>query len=227
MTWISSVAAAYDRRTTKRLSRRLSVSVDAEECKMKRSRSALGFRVKSGWAVAILIDGSVESPHVSDNRVIGLSDPQDPATRQPYHAAMGTFETNAAKLKRRTQSVNRMVKKAVADLLQQHTDKGYTIRRAGLVVGSQIDPDSIANPHIRAHALEGRLFRTMLEAALQSRGIRCAIFTEHDTYAEAAKTLDKSPAQIKRVLTRLGDATNGPWRAEQKLAALVAWMSLR
>ena len=140
---------------------------------------------------------------------------------------MGMLETNAGKLKRRTQSIRRTTAKSVVDLLQQHTDKGYTIRRAGFVVGSQIDPDSIANPHIRAHALEGRLFRTMLEAALQSRGIRCAIFTEHDTYAEAAKTLDKSPAQIKRVLTRLGDATNGPWRAEQKLAALVAWMSLR
>ena len=86
MTWISSVAAAYDRRTTKRLSRRLGVSVDAEECKMKRSRAALGFRVKSGWAVAILISGSVRSPHLCDSCVINLSDPCNPETRQPYHA---------------------------------------------------------------------------------------------------------------------------------------------
>ena len=185
------------------------------------------FSREIGLAVAILISGSVRSPHLCDSCVVNLSDPCNPETRQPYHAAMGMLETNAGKLKRRTQSIRRTTAKSVVDLLQQHTDKGYTIRRAGFVVGSQIDPDSIANPHIRAHALEGRLFRTMLEAALQSRGIRCAIFTEHDTYAEAAKTLDKSPAQIKRVLTRLGDATNGPWRAEQKLAALVAWMSLR
>jgi hypothetical protein len=227
MTRISSVAAAYDRRTTKILPRRLGVFVDAEECKMKRSRAALGFRVKSGWAVAILIGGSVQSPHVSDNRVIELSDPHDPTTRQPYHAAVGKLEANAANLKRRTQSVNRMAKKAVADLLQQSADNGYTIRRAGLVVGSQIDPDAIANPHIRAHALEGRLFRTTLEAALQSRGIRCAIFTERDAYAKAAKSLGQSTARIKHILTDLGDAASGPWRAEQKLAALAAWISLR
>ena len=227
MTRISSVAAAYDRRTTKILPRRLGVFVDAEECKVKATRAALGFRVKSGWAVAILISGSVRSPHLYDSCVINLSDPCNPETRQPYHAAMGMLETNAGKLKRRTQSIRRTTGKSVVDLLQRYTDDDCKIRSGGLVVGSVIDPGAIANPHIRAHALEGRLFRTMLEAALQSRGIRCAIFTEHDTYAEAAETLDKSPAQIKRVLTRLGDATNGPWRGEQKLAALVAWMSLR
>ena len=194
---------------------------------MKATRAALGFRVKSGWAVAILISGSVRSPHLCDSCVINLSDPCNPETRQPYHAAMGMLETNAGKLKRRTQSIRRTTAKSVVDLLQRYTDDDCKIRSGGLVVGSVIDPGAIANPHIRAHALEGRLFRTMLEAALQSRGIRCAIFREHDTYAEAAKTLDKSPAQIKRVLARLGDATNGPWRAEQKLAALVAWMSLR
>ena len=56
---------------------------------------------------------------------------------------MGMLETNAGKLKRRTQSIRRTTAKSVVDLLQQHTDKGYTIRRAGFVVGSQIDPDSI------------------------------------------------------------------------------------
>jgi hypothetical protein len=194
---------------------------------MERGRAALGFRVKSGWAVAILISGSARSPHLCDSCVVNLSDPCNPETRQPYHATMGMLETNAGKLKRRTQSIRRTTAKSVVDLLQRYADDDCKIRFAGLVVGSVIDPGAITNPHIRAHALEGRLFRTTLEAALQSRGIRCAIFTERDAYAEAAKTLDKSPAQIKRVLTRLGDATNGPWRAEQKLAALVAWMSLR
>ena len=33
---------------------------------------------------------------------------------------------------------------------------GHEVRSAGLVVGSEIDPAKITNPHIRAHALEGR-----------------------------------------------------------------------
>ncbi|PYL62875.1 MAG: hypothetical protein DMF25_11440, partial [Verrucomicrobia bacterium] len=131
---------------------------------MKPAKAALGIRVKSGWAVAILIGGSVRSPQLRDSCLINLSDPRDPAMRQPYHAAMGRLETNAQELKRRTQSIRRTTAKSVVALLQRYVD--YKIWTAGLVVGSVIDPDSIANPHIRAHALEGRLFRMTLEAAL-------------------------------------------------------------
>ncbi len=137
---------------------------------------------------------------------------------------MGKLETNARELKRRRQSIRRTSEQSVVDLLRRYGD--YKIRSAGLVVGSMTDADSIANPHIRAHALEGRLFRTTLAAALQSHGIHSMIFTERDAYATGAKALDISSAQIKRVLVQLGDETNGPWRAEQKLAALAAWASL-
>ena len=182
--------------------------------------------MKSGSAVSILIDGSVRSPHLCETQVIDLSDPRNPETRQPYHAAMGVLETNASKLERRMQSIRRATEKSIVDLLKRYTDNGYAIRRAALVVGSVIDPDSIANPHIRAHALEGRLFRTTLEAALQSRGIQCAIFIEHDTYPTASNLLRQSRTQIQRTLAHLGRSVNGPWRADEKLAALAAWMSL-
>jgi hypothetical protein len=71
---------------------------------MKTRRAALGFRVKSGWAASVLLAGSVRAPELCDSRIIELSDPHDPTTRQPYHAAMGKLETNAANLKRRKQS---------------------------------------------------------------------------------------------------------------------------
>ena len=193
---------------------------------MKTRPAALGFRVKSGWAAWVLLAGSVRTPELCDSRVIKLSDPRDPTTLQPYHARMGRLETNAVELKRRTQSVDRMAKKAVADLLQRSTDNDYTIRRAGLVVGSQINPDKIANPHIRAHALEGRLFRTTLETALQSKGVRCSVFTERNAYAEAANILGQSSERIKLAIAELGRSQKGPWRADQKMAALAAWVSL-
>jgi len=193
---------------------------------MTAGRATLGFRVKSGWAVSILIGGSARSPHLCESDAINLSDPRNPEMRQPYHAAMGMLETNAAKLTRRVQGVRRATERSVVDLLKRCADDGYKIRRAALVVGSVIDPDSIANPHIRAHALEGRLFRTTLEAVLQSRGIQCAIFIERDTYATASKLLRQSRTQIQRTLAHLRRSVNGPWRADQKLAALAAWMSL-
>src|SRR6266487_5111663 len=159
---------------------------------MTAGRTTLGFRVKSGWAVSILIDGSLRAPRLCQSCVIELSDPRSPETRQPYHAAMGKLETNAVTLKRRVQSVRRATERSIADLIQHWTDDGCAIHRAALVVGSVIDPESIGNPHIRAHALEGRLFRTVLEAALQSRGIQCAIFTEREVYPRASNLLGQS-----------------------------------
>jgi hypothetical protein len=194
---------------------------------MKKRQAALGFRVKSGWAASVLLAASIHSPELCDSQVIELSDPHDPTTRQPYHAAMGQLETNAAKLKRRRQSVDRIVRKAIADLLQRSPGDGYTIRHAGLLVGSQINPDAIANPHIRAHALEGRLFRTTLQTALRSQRVRCSILTERNAYAEAANILGQSPERIRLAIAELGRSIKDPWRADQKMAALAAWVSLR
>jgi hypothetical protein len=174
----------------------------------------------------VLIDGSVRWPHLCKSDVLNLSDPRNPETRQPYHAAMGKLEINAATLKRRVQSVRRATERSIADLIQRCAGDGYAIHRAALVVGSLIDPESIANPHIRAHALEGRLFGTVLEDALRSRGIQCAIFTEREVYPRASNLLGRSPVQIRRALAELGHSANGPWRADQKVAALAAWMSL-
>ena len=186
----------------------------------------LGFRVKSGRAVFVLIEGSIRTPHLRQSDVINLSDPRNPETRQPYHAAMGKLETNAATLKRRVESVRCVTERSIADLIQRCMDDGCAIHRAALVVGSVIDPESIANPHIRAHALEGRLFRTVLEDALRSRGIQCAIFTERDVYPRASNLLGQSPVQIRRTIVELGRSASGPWRADQKVAAVAAWTSL-
>jgi hypothetical protein len=186
----------------------------------------LGFRVKSGRAVFVLLEGSIRAPRLRQSDVINLSDPRNPETRQPYHAAMGKLETNAATLKRRVQSVRHATEKSIADLIQRCAEDGCGIHRAALVVGSVIYPESIANPHIRAHALEGGLFRTVLEDALRSRGIQCAIFTERDVYPTASNLLGQSPVQIGRTITELGRSATGPWRADQKVAAVTAWTSL-
>jgi hypothetical protein len=189
-------------------------------------QAALGFRVKSGWAAAVLLSGSARSPRVCHSFAIDLCDPKIPATRQPYHAAMGKLETDAVKLKARLQIVRRVTKQSVARIVSDHRRDGGKIRRAGLVVGSQIDPTLIANPHIRAHALEGQLFRTALVGALRAHQIRCIVLTECAAIARASTLLGKSPAELRRVINEMGRTAHGPWRAEQKLATIAAWFAL-
>jgi hypothetical protein len=86
------------------------------------------------------------------------------------------------------------------------------------VVGSVIDPARIANAHIRAHAEEGRLFRSVVEQGLRKVRVPVRVLVE--------KQLWVAGARLKKRVTALGEGVEGPWRAEQKAAALAAWMAL-
>ena len=122
--------------------------------------------------------------------------------------------------------VRSIVQQSIATLLASYRQKGYAIRRAALVVGSQVDPDSIANAHIRAHAFEGQLFRSVLREALQACRIRTEILDERNAYAQAVAKLKDSNDNVQRMIRDFGRVAQGPWRAEQKLAALAAWLAL-
>ena len=193
---------------------------------MKPQPAALGFRVKSGWAAAVLLMGPARSPQLCDVQRIYLSDPRLPETQQPFHAAMGKLETDTTKINRRVRIVRSIAQQSIATLLADSGRKGYAITRAALVVGSQIDPESIANPHIRAHAFEGQLFPSVLGETLKAFGIRTEILIERNAYAQAAAKLKESDGNLRREIQHFGRAAQGPWRAEQKLAALAAWLAL-
>jgi hypothetical protein len=193
---------------------------------VKPQTATLGFRVKSGWASLVLLTGPVGSPALRDNRIVDLSDPRVPETRQPYHATFGQLETDTKKINRRTDIVHGITKQSITDLFSDYRPKDYSITCATLVIGSQMDPAAIANPHIRAHALEGQLFRSALEQALNGHGIGTFILQERDAYAKAGAQLKKSCDDVRRTIQNFARSTDGPWRAEQKLAAVGAWLAL-
>jgi hypothetical protein len=189
--------------------------------------AALGFRVKSGWAMAVLLAGPSTAPSLLRCQSVLLSDPKVPRSKQPYHAALELPEKDAATVVQKLRKVvGAAATQSVADLLQKAGEAGCTVCGATLVVGSLVDPASLHNEHIRAHGLEGQLFRTVLEDALRSHNIPCAVLLEKTAYAAAATALHKSTAQAKSIAANLGDSHDGAWRAEEKLAALAAWMAL-
>jgi hypothetical protein len=198
--------------------------MNAVSNKAKTPPAAVGFRVKSGWAAAVLLAGPIESPRVLDHRRIDLSDPAVPESRQPYHAGTGALEESQAKVAQRIKVVERATNKSVTQLLEEYRNIGFALRGAALVVGSLSEPEAISNPHIRAHGLEGRLFRTVLEQALGSHGLTCVVIVENSAYAKAAVALGRTEDELRRALADLGRSVSGPWRAEEKLAALAAWM---
>jgi hypothetical protein len=194
----------------------------------KSTPAALGFRVKSGWAMAVLLCGTCEEPKLIACREILLSDPQIPESKQPYHAALDLPAKQGRVVTDRLCKVVRTAADgSVAELLKQASAGGYKVRSAGCVVGSLADPATLHNEHIRAHGLEGQLFRAALQEALQRRSIACAAMVEKGAYDSAAQPSGVSAGKLKRIIAVLGESRDGAWRAEEKLAALAAWAALR
>ena len=114
----------------------------------------------------------------------------------------------------------------VSPIARRDRSDSFTAASAGLIVGSLIDPEKVGNPHIRAHASEGRLFRTVLEDALTALGVRCEVIVEKQLPARSAAGLRRPPREIARTLNGFGKALGSPWRADEKAAATAAWLAL-
>ena len=191
-------------------------------------RAALGFRVKSGWAMAVLVGGSASPPAVIDRRRIELADASVPESIQPFHAALDLPKAAGAKVVARlVKVVETYSQRAVADLMKQYRARGHRISGAGIVAGSIVDPKTIRNDHIRAHAEEGRLFRVVIQDALKAARLKATVMPEKELMAKAVKALGISEPKLKASLVEMGKAVDGAWRAEEKAATLVAWLALK
>jgi len=204
---------------------------------------SIGFRVKSGYAIAIVVEGSREAPVAVSRQIVQLCDPQKAETRQPYHSGVGEAEENQRAIAARVKVIERAAARSVDALLDGTTGAGRVLPsvgrvlsdpargaatplRAALVVGSTIDPATVGNPHIRAHASEGKLFRSVLEAALASRGVDCTVIVEKQLADTARRQLQRTDAQIRSALTAFGNVLGRPWRGDEKSAAIGAWLRL-
>ena len=188
--------------------------------------TAIGCRVKSGWAMTVLLAGPVGSPRVLDRRRIELSDPSVPDTMQPNHAGLHAERTDASTVEQLTRLVARCAHQELASLVRAYRAMGHQPTRIGIVVGSIIDPATIANPHIRAHGQEGWLFRMVVETAAKRLGITSAVLVERELYATAARALRGSPGRLQRAATDLGRTVGRPWAGPEKTAVVAAWLTL-
>jgi hypothetical protein len=188
--------------------------------------AALGFRVKSGWAMAVLIAGPVSAPQVIDRRRVELADTSVPGSVQPFHAGLDLPKAAGAKVVARlVRVVEQYSERAISELLKRYGET-HRVIAAGLAVGSTADPATIANDHIRAHAEEGRLFRVVIENVLKKARLRSSVIPEKELTSKAVKALGIPEQRLKAELIKMGKTVDGPWRSEEKAATLVAWLAL-
>ena len=184
---------------------------------------AIGLKIKSGIAIAAIVQQSADGCVIEAVRKIALASEDLPQSRFPYHPTIELPERQGAAL---SDKAVKEVRRVAAQEMRKILEEFDGIERAAMVVGSVIDPDSLGNPHVRVHALEGKLFREVVAEALKKRGIDCGVLVERDVYAKAAPTLASTEPKLRAEIAALGHGRIKPWRAEEKLATLAALWSM-
>jgi hypothetical protein len=195
--------------------------------KEKSSQLAIGFRVKTGRATAVVIAGPASAPRVLSRKDLQLWDPSIPESHQPWHADFELPPDESARIVPiALKAVDRVALSALRDLVDEVRSTHGSIVGIALVAGSSTDPESIHNPHMRAHAREGQLFPQSLAAAAKTLRIPAVTLVESEVFTVAAAKLGKSPDAIKLAVTEMGRVVGKPWSAEEKAAAAAAWITL-
>jgi hypothetical protein len=188
---------------------------------------AIGFRVKTGRATAVVMAGPASAPRVLSRKSLQLFDPAIPQSYQPWHAELELPPAESARVvPEALKAVERVALSALRELVGELQPAHSSILGIALVAGSATDPESIRNPHMRAHAREGQLFPHALAVAAKAMRIPAVTLVESEVFAKAAAKLGKSPVAIKIAVTELGRAVGKPWSTEEKAAAAAAWMTL-
>ena len=195
--------------------------------KDKSPQLAIGFRVKSGRATAVVMAGPASAPRVLSRKSLQLWDPAIPESHQPWHADFELPPDESARIvPMALKAVERVALSALRELVDEVRTTHGAIVGIALVAGSSTDPESIHNPHMRAHAREGQLFPQSLAAAAKTMRIAAVTMVESEVFASAAAKLGKSPGAIKAAVAEMGRAVGKPWSAEEKCAAAAAWITL-
>jgi len=188
---------------------------------------SIGLRAKTGRAIAVVLGGSLESPIVLRKTELKLSDPRMPATAQPYHEVMDLpWAQSQREVRQYAATIERTAKKALAKVIDEQQSNKRKIVGVGIVGAPDRDLARIGNPHIRAHAAEGILFRHVLDLAAESNGLKWQIFSDRKFDELMAGQLGAKHSQVRRTLSELGRSVPPPWRSDEKQAAMAAWMML-
>ena len=195
--------------------------------KRKAEAVGIGLRAKTARAIAVVIAGPVDSPRVVRRVELVLSDPAMPETAQPYHEVMDLpWERATVAVRQSAKRIETIASKALAQLIGDAQDEGYSVRGIGIVGAGNRNLGKIGSTHIRAHAAEGVLFREVLEVAAAANKVRSRTFDQRSVDEIAALEMQLSIEKLKARLGEMGRAAGSPWRADEKAAATAAWLAL-
>jgi hypothetical protein len=192
--------------------------------------AALGLRVHSGWAALVAVSGPLAAPAVLARRRIELVDRASPGGNQPFHAARGLSLDAARQLvSRALDGATRMAGGALAAAAGELRRQGAGRIACGLLRSSArpLPPlAAVLASHALVHTAEGELFRDALAAAAAGQGVAVLRIKERELLSRCTARLGIAAGDLERHLAELGRTLGPPWRQDEKLATLAAWLAL-
>jgi len=193
-------------------------------------RSVLGLASHSGWAAAVLVGGSGTLPRLLARERLEITDDTLAGSRQPYHhiesLPLGKAREELARFEG---SAGRIAARALRGIVERARAGGTEPAAAGILDASGRSGSTLAAilaSHALIHAAEGEHFRAALARGCEELGLRVTRIPRRELEGRAAAALGKSAEQLAATLRALGRGLGPPWGADQKTAALLAWMLL-
>jgi len=189
--------------------------------------ACIGLRAKTARAIAVVLAGTTASPRAVIRTEITLASPEDPALFQPYHELMDLpWERTVVAVQNAERAIEAAATKGLKLLIEELRSRRIDVSCIGIVGAPERNLAVIGSPHIRAHAAEGVLFRHVLQVGAEANDLPSAIHSERGIEASAAAGLGISLDEMRARLAEIGRVLGSPWRADEKTAAMAAWMAL-
>ena len=189
--------------------------------------ACIGLRAKTARAMAVVVSGTARSPRAVTRAELTLSTPGSPEVFQPFHEVMSLPWDQAVVAVRHGERANEVAAtRALKALLLELRGQGLSISRVAIVGAPERNLRAIGSPHIRAHAAEGVLFRHVWQVAAEAVDLPWVAFSEKGFEQAAAARLGLSAGALTEQIAELGRQVGRPWRADEKAAAMAAWIAL-
>jgi hypothetical protein len=177
-----------------------------------------------------VVAGTASAPRVLLRERIELVDAADTGARQPYHTLEELpAEEAPARLARFQEAAHLLAANAVRSLAQRAQAAGAAPAGAGIFDSTGrrgATLGAILASHALIHTADGDHFRVALARGCESLGVPVTRWSRRGLEERAGAVLKRSPAALARALAALGLGLGAPWGADQKSAALMAWMLL-
>jgi hypothetical protein len=198
----------------------------------------LGFRALKGGGVVVGVAASGSQPRVVLSTFLATAAEGDRLALEPYRVAAemqqvlhgGAPAEAAAAVAEGRKRQGELAAKGLHNLVRKLREAGCEPAVAALLVNragwiTDLLAYSLSWPE-HVPVAEGLAVRDALRFAIGRTGVDVAELDETSLPDLASKDLGMSPADLDASLKALGAAAGRPWRKEQKLACLAAWVAL-